>query len=67
MSIDVVEKNGITIAVVKDNDSMISDERSAVNFIARILEKTGCDRVVVNDSIVPKEFFDLITVMKLFC
>lgn len=45
----------------------MNDEQSAVNFIARILEKTGCDRVVTDESIVPKEFFDLITVMKLFC
>lgn len=61
MNINVVEEDGIRIAVVKDNHPMISDEQSAVDFMARVLGETGCDRIIVNKAVVPEEFFDLST------
>jgi len=39
----------------------MNDERSAVDFMARVLEETDCDRIIVNKAIVPEEFFDLST------
>lgn len=39
----------------------MNDERSAVDFMARVLEETDCDRIIVDKAIVPEEFFDLST------
>ncbi|WP_018962807.1 DUF4180 domain-containing protein [Coprothermobacter platensis] len=61
MDTHVVEKNGMRIAVVKSNNMIISDEQSVVDFIAKVLEETGCDRIIVSKDIVPEEFFDLST------
>ncbi len=58
---DIVEKSGAKIAVVNDKATVITDEQSAVDFMSEVLEKTGCDRVIVDKCIVPKEFFDLST------
>jgi len=56
---DIVEKSGVKIAVVKNKTTLITDEQSAVDFMSEALEKTGCDRVIVDKCIVPEEFYDL--------
>jgi hypothetical protein len=61
MNIDVIDENKVRIAVVKDRSMLIADEQSAVDFIARVLEETGSDRIIVNKAVVPEEFFDLST------
>jgi len=49
----------VKIAVVKNKETLITDEQSAVDFMSEVLEKTGCDRVIVDKCIVPEEFYDL--------
>lgn len=56
---DIVEKNGAKVAVVRDKGTLITDGQSAVDFMSEVLEKTGCDRVIVDKCIVPEEFYDL--------
>jgi len=56
---DIVEKSGAKVAVVRDKATLITDGQSAVDFMSEVLEKTGCDRVIVDKCIVPEEFYDL--------
>lgn len=61
MRVEVVEVGGVRMAVVQDQGVLINNEQSALDFMARVLEETGCDRIIVNKAVVPEEFFDLST------
>ncbi|TCZ75341.1 DUF4180 domain-containing protein [Paenibacillus albiflavus] len=61
MNIAKIEKNGIHIAVVSSSEIVIGDVQSALDLMATVQYETGCDRIVVNKTILSEEFFDLKT------
>lgn len=61
MEINTIKVNDINIAVVNSNSLLITDVRSALDFIATVGVETGCYRIILNKSSVCEEFFDLKT------
>lgn len=61
MEITLIVENDIDVAVVSSETVKIFDIASAMSFLTAILHETGCDRVVVHESIFDKDFFNLET------
>ncbi|WP_031517834.1 DUF4180 domain-containing protein [Desulfofalx alkaliphila] len=61
MKINIVKENNIEIAVVNSNEILITDVQSALDFMATINYKTGCNRMILNKSAICEDFFDLST------
>ena len=61
MEISIVIENGKNIAIVKSNETLICDVQSALDFIANINYETGCNRIVIYESVLCEEFFNLKT------
>ncbi|MDF2682688.1 MAG: hypothetical protein K0R47_3878 [Brevibacillus sp.] len=61
MKITKVESVGGTIAVVKSNEILIEDVQSALDLMATVHYEAGCDRFIINKSILSESFFDLKT------
>lgn len=61
MQIKKVEANGRDIAVVSSNEVVIHDVQSALDLMATVRYVTGCDRIVMDQSLINESFFDLKT------
>jgi hypothetical protein len=61
MTIKVVEKNSIKIAVLDSEDILIKDVQSAMDLFATVDYETGCDRMIIDKSLICEDFFDLST------
>jgi hypothetical protein len=61
MNITTIKKNNTEIAVIQSNEVLVTDVRSALDFIATIGYKTGCNHVILNKSAISEDFFDLKT------
>ncbi|MDD3092764.1 MAG: DUF4180 domain-containing protein [Clostridia bacterium] len=61
MEVSIVIKNGKNIAIVKSSNALICDVQSALDFIANINYETGCNRIVIYESVLCEEFFNLKT------
>lgn len=61
MNIEKVEVGGREIAVVRDNEIFIEDVQSALDLMATVQYETGCDRFVIDKSLLSQSFFDLKT------
>lgn len=61
MNTNVINENGIKIAIVSSEELIIKDVQSALDFIATIYYDTGCTRIIINKEVVCEEFFDLKT------
>ena len=61
MTIKVVEKNSIKIAVLDSEDILIKDVQSAMDLFATVDYETGCDRMIIDKSLICDDFFDLST------
>ncbi|MEK5162195.1 DUF4180 domain-containing protein [Paenibacillus sp. FSL R5-0527] len=61
MQIKKVEANGRDIAVVSSNEVVIHDVQSALDLMATVRYETGCDRIVMDQSLINESFFDLKT------
>jgi hypothetical protein len=61
MKITSISKNATEIAIVTSTDVLITDAQSALNLLATVQYKTGCDRMILNKSSIIEDFFDLKT------
>ncbi|MCM3132716.1 DUF4180 domain-containing protein [Paenibacillus polysaccharolyticus] len=62
MNIQQINKNGVSIAYVTNNETLISDVQSALDLMATVrYEVTDCNLIIVNKSEVSEAFFDLKT------
>jgi len=61
MKITKVETNGVHIAIVISNEILIEDVQSALDLMATVHYEAGCDRIIINKSLISERFFDLKT------
>lgn len=61
MNIAKVEVGGGDIAVVKSSEILIRDVQSALDLMATVQYEAGCNRIVINKSLLSESFFDLKT------
>ncbi|UQZ35957.1 DUF4180 domain-containing protein [Paenibacillus sp. PK3_47] len=61
MNISKLEVNGVSVAVVNSSETVIIDVQSALDFMATVRYETGCDRIVMDKSLLSESFFDLKT------
>lgn len=61
MHIEKIEVEERTIAVVTSNQVLIKDVQSALDLMATVRYETACGLIVINQSLLAKEFFDLKT------
>jgi hypothetical protein len=61
LEITKAEVNGKGIAVVNSSGVIVKDVQSALDLIATVRYETGCDRIVMNKSLISESFFDLKT------
>ncbi|MFC5651141.1 DUF4180 domain-containing protein [Paenibacillus solisilvae] len=61
MHITKVEAAGGNIAVVSSSEKLIVDVQSALDLMATVHYEAGCDRIVINKSLLSESFFDLKT------
>ena len=61
MNIKKVEADGVHIAILDGNQIVIGDVQSALDLMATVHYETGCDRMVINKSLISEPFFDLKT------
>lgn len=61
MEKQIIQVNGITIAIVYSNEQIITDAQSALDFMATIDYNDGCDRTVINKQAIIEDFFKLST------
>lgn len=61
MNIKKVEADGVDIAILGGNQIAIGDVQSALDLMATVHYETGCDRMVINKSLISEPFFDLKT------
>jgi hypothetical protein len=61
MNIAKVEAAGGNIAVVSSSEVLIEDVQSAFDLMATVRYEAGCDRIVLNKSLLSESFFDLKT------
>jgi hypothetical protein len=57
----IVQNNGIGVAVIHSNDLIISDTQSALDLIATIDYHDNCQRIAINKEAITKDFFKLST------
>ncbi len=61
MEIQTVEKNAITIALVRSDAILITDVQSALDLMATVHYETGSHRIVLNKDSLSEDFFKLST------
>lgn len=61
MEISTIKEKDKEIAIIKDNEILITDVQSALDLIATVSFETGCYRLILNKSAICEEFFDLKT------
>ncbi|MGZ7443314.1 DUF4180 domain-containing protein [Paenibacillus sp. TH7-28] len=61
MQIKKLEANGTEIAVVSSSKVVIYDVQSALDLMATVRYETGCDRIMMDKSLINESFFDLKT------
>nr|WP_154985452.1 DUF4180 domain-containing protein [Paenibacillus xylanexedens] len=61
MNIQQINKNGVSIAYVTNNETLISDVQSALDLMATVRYELDSNLIIVNKSEVSEAFFDLKT------
>lgn len=61
MNIQQINKNGVAVAYVRNNEKLISDVQSALDLMATVRYELDCNLIIVNKSEVSEAFFDLKT------
>lgn len=61
MNIRKINANGIGIAYVVSNEKIITDVQSALDLMATVSYEVDCNRMIVEQSAVCDDFFDLRT------
>jgi hypothetical protein len=61
MKIDMIKENEKEIAIINSNEILITDVQSALDLMATVRYEAGCDRIILNKSVICEDFFDLKT------
>ncbi|MBE6035929.1 DUF4180 domain-containing protein [Aminipila sp.] len=61
MGVKIIEKNNTRIAYIEDDQLLITDVQSCLDFIASVSYETGCNQMVINKSALTEDFFRLDT------
>jgi hypothetical protein len=61
MNIAKVVAGGENIAIVSSSEILIEDVQTALDLMATVQYEAGCDRIVMNKSLLSESFFDLKT------
>jgi hypothetical protein len=61
MNIAKVVAGGENIAIVSSSELLIEDVQTALDLMATVQYEAGCDRLVINKSLLSESFFDLKT------
>lgn len=61
MKIEKKEAAGVPLAVVSGSEILIEDVQSALDLMATVRYETGCERIVIDKSLITESFFDLKT------
>ncbi len=61
MKTEIVRKNNIEVAVIKSNETLITDVQSALDLIITVKYETGCKNIAINKEAVINDFFVLST------
>ena len=61
METRVVTKNGRSIAVIKSGEPVLTSVQATLDLMATVEYETGCERIALEKSAVPEEFFILST------
>ena len=61
MNIDKIKKNDVEIAIINSSEILIMDVQSALDIMATVSFEVGCDRIILNKSVICDDFFHLRT------
>lgn len=61
MKIEKAAAGGRAVAVVSGDTVAIEDVQSALDLMATVRYETGCDRLIIEKSLISERFFDLKT------
>ena len=59
MNIEVINKNGIDIAVISSDEAVITDTQSALDLVMSVKYETGAERIALPKELIREEFFTL--------
>ncbi|MCI8677899.1 MAG: DUF4180 domain-containing protein [Lawsonibacter sp.] len=59
MNIEILNKNGIDIAVISSDEAVITDTQSALDLVMSVKYETGAERIALPKELVREEFFIL--------
>lgn len=59
MNIEVINKNGIDIAVISSDEAVITDTQSALDLVMSVKYETGAERIALPKELIREEFFIL--------
>ena len=63
METKVIEKNGVSVAVVQSEEVLIKDTQSALDLMMTIKYETDCTNIALNKAAIVDDFFVLSTGM----
>lgn len=63
MKTNVIEKNGVSVAVVWSEEVLIKDSQSALDLMMTIKHETSCTNIALNKEAITENFFILSTCM----
>ncbi len=61
MKTKLIKKNDTEIALIHSDELLITDVRSALDFIMTVHYETGCNNIVLNKEAITEDFFILST------
>lgn len=61
MNIEHLKENGLDIAVVSGDETIISDVQSALDLMMTVRYDTGADRIAIDKACIAEDFFILST------
>lgn len=59
MTVEKIEKNGVIICSVKENEPVIIDSQSALDLMMTLLYDYSCSAIILNKEAVSEDFFKL--------
>ena len=61
MQLESIELNGSNIAIVRSDETVIKDARSALDLLGEAMALPNCSGVIIDKSLICADFFDLST------
>jgi hypothetical protein len=61
MKVNIIKENDVEIAIINSSEILITDVQSALDIVATVSFEVGCNRIILNKSVIGEDFFDLRT------